>query len=50
MDSGATHKLIDSIMVERLNLQVAEMRTFIVTMAEGEKFDGKKYCPDIPIF
>lgn len=49
VDSGATHNFIDPIMVERLNLKITKMRAFTVTVARGEKLDGKKCCPDTPI-
>lgn len=49
IDSGAIHNFIDPIIVERLNLKVDEMRAYTVTVAGGEKFEGKRYCPDTPI-
>lgn len=47
--TGATHNFIDLITVARLQLEVAELPPFVVTVADGEKFKGKDYCTDIAI-
>lgn len=49
VDSWAIHNFIDPNTIERLNLKASEMRAFIVTVAGGENFERKKYCPNTHI-
>lgn len=49
VDTGTTHNFIDPITVARLQLKVAELTPFIVTVAGGEMFKGKEYCPEVAI-